>query len=334
MTMNLVTTEASASAAKTGTAGRFRIQIIEGNRLGSSGYWPRETIERDGPVVFGRGTHIFLDHLSESESWDRPEGSVGKLAGVIDSDPVYEEASDENGHSEGLYAEAQFFPMYHEFITAIAPYVGMSIRAMAEAEPRQMGTDENGHAIYEAYITKIHEGMSVDVVTKAGAGGRILEAIESERPNIPPHIKDKLLPDSAEESNKGEIDMGALTEETASALVEGIGKLNDLLAKPAAAEASPAEEAEQPEVDADKLVEAITKVQTSDLAESARARVLDAIKESKGAADVDALIAAEAEYTKKILEESGGVGRQVGGSADAPIKTTFTNVREASKAWA
>src|SRR5690606_37649479 len=56
-----------------------------------------------------------------------------------------------------------------DHISSLAQQVGLSIRAAGEIEETSTGRVVRG----------IHEGLSVDVVTRAGAGGRLVNMSES-----------------------------------------------------------------------------------------------------------------------------------------------------------
>ena len=115
----------AATAAQDGGL-RYRARLIEGDRQGSSGYYPREVIERDGPTTWPQGTQVFMDHPGEMERHDRPERSVRDLAGRIDSTPVYE--------GDGLYADVYLSPWSAGIVREMADDIGMSIRAGATVE--------------------------------------------------------------------------------------------------------------------------------------------------------------------------------------------------------
>lgn len=149
---------------------RFRARIIEGDRWGSSGYYSREVLERDGPNVWPQGTQVFLDHPTESENYERPERSIRDLAGRIDSTPVYE--------NDGLYADIAVYPHVLPVIEAMVGDIGLSIRAAAETEQGEAAGRRG------ALITRLVEGFSVDFVTRAGAGGRVVSLAESARTKV------------------------------------------------------------------------------------------------------------------------------------------------------
>jgi hypothetical protein len=160
----------SLATAETGQGRRFRARLIAGDVLGSSGYYSREVVERDGPKVFPAGTHVYLDHPTESEKFDRPERSIRDLAGRIASTPVYER--------DGLYADVEVIPQIAPTIEALQDDIGMSIRASGTYE---LG-ERDGRQV--KVITALTAAESVDFVTKAGAGGRITALIESARKEL------------------------------------------------------------------------------------------------------------------------------------------------------
>jgi hypothetical protein len=137
---------------------------------GSSGYYPAEVLERDGPKVFAKGTQMFLDHPTDAEESDRPERSVKDLAAALTSDARWE-ATGKAG--PGLYADAQVFEPFRPFINEASKSIGVSIRAMGAAES---GTAEGRTG---PIIKKLSAAKSIDFVTAAGAGGKILQLYEA-----------------------------------------------------------------------------------------------------------------------------------------------------------
>lgn len=145
----------------------YEIKLIAPGK-GSSAFYPAEVLKRDGPGVFKASTHVYLNHATRAEEAERPEGDVKNLAGVLTTNAVYHEA---HAKGPGLYARMKVFADHGQLVEEKAPHVGMSIRA-------------NGSALMEAGKPKLHEGLpilaklthaeSVDVVTRAGAGGMIL----------------------------------------------------------------------------------------------------------------------------------------------------------------
>lgn len=147
------------------SGGRFKIGVITPG-TGSSGTYPRETIEAAGrDKVFPAGTHMYLDHATEAQDWERPEGSIRDLVGVLTEDAHWD---DESG---GLVAEARIYTHWKPILAEMADDIGVSIRASGEVK----------EADGERIVTRLVEARSVDFVTKAGRGGRVLEVLESAR---------------------------------------------------------------------------------------------------------------------------------------------------------
>lgn len=163
---------------KDGTAS---IKIIQAGQ-GSSGYYPADVLKRDGPKVFTEGTHVYLDHPSATEESDRPERSVKDLAGSLTGPATWEETG---AAGPGLYAPVKFIDSVAPHINAIAAISGMSIRASGTAGVREV----DGKKVRS--IESIDAAHSIDVVTRAGAGGKVLDLIESARTRGPQNEQEK-----------------------------------------------------------------------------------------------------------------------------------------------
>ncbi|MEE9401243.1 MAG: hypothetical protein V3V32_04410 [Dehalococcoidia bacterium] len=139
---------------------------------GSSGYYPPDVLERDGPTAYTAGTQMFWNHQTETEALERPEGDLRDLAGELMSAAHY----DEHGPAgPGLYANAKVFKSYEGAVDELAPHIGVSIRAMGRVKEGE--ADGRKGMIVQA----ITSAVSADFVTAAGAGGQILELFESAR---------------------------------------------------------------------------------------------------------------------------------------------------------
>lgn len=152
---------------------RYRALLIKAG-WGASGYYGEEVLRRDGPKIWPAGTHSYLNHPTLTEQIDQPERAVEDLASVIVTDPVWDSAED------GLVAVVEVFPQWTTLLNErFAKQIGLSIRAY--------GTAEHGEAEGREgpIITSLDEGISVDWVTRAGAGGKVLELIESARSTGP-----------------------------------------------------------------------------------------------------------------------------------------------------
>ena len=75
--------EAKKPGEKDDGAGRYRIRIIAPGR-GSTGMYTAPNLAESAPL-FVPGTHMFFDHQTMTEDWERPERSVRDLAGVFES---------------------------------------------------------------------------------------------------------------------------------------------------------------------------------------------------------------------------------------------------------
>lgn len=153
-----------------GTDGLATIKLIQPG-WGSSGYYGKDLLERDGAKTFPVGTKMFWDHLTESEERERPEGSLNNLAAEIVSPPKFMEGAD----GPGLYAEAKVFEPFREAVNELAPHIGVSIRADGRAH---LGEAEGRRG---QIVDELVAGHSVDFVTTPGAGGKITQLFESYR---------------------------------------------------------------------------------------------------------------------------------------------------------
>lgn len=157
-------TEQSLAAAKNG---RILVRVIDEGQ-GVSGYFPADVLEQAArDRIFPKGTRMHLDHPGQNSGDDLPERSVKDWVAVLAEDARY------NPDDKSLEAEAEVFSAWKQVIEDLAPHVGTSIRAYATVAA-------DGYT-----ITRLTEGLSVDFVTQAGRGGKVLEILESARPGKP-----------------------------------------------------------------------------------------------------------------------------------------------------
>lgn len=150
----------------------YEIKLIAPGK-GATAFYPSEVLKRDGPKVFTKETHVYLNHPTQLEESQRPEGDVKNLAGVLISDAVYYES---HAKGPGLYARMKVFADHGALVEEKAAHVGMSIRASGV---REAGAMRDGLPVLKELIA----AESVDVVTRAGAGGMILtEAARTANP--------------------------------------------------------------------------------------------------------------------------------------------------------
>lgn len=265
--------------------GKYRIRIIVPGQ-GSSGIYTAENLAASAPL-FKAGTEMFIDHPTESEEWERPERSIRDYAGVFLEDATV-------GEDGALYTICKVFSGVNETIRDKWEHIGVSINAWCN-EP-----------IAETGVVPVFAGVrSVDFVTAPGAGGAVIDLLESNRNNS---ITKEAGMDKEIESKfdelKGEI----------ASLVEAIGsKLESAVAAIQEAKVEePAEKVEEASVDVDAAIEAGKKLAESGLPEAAVVRVREAVK--KGT-DVDSALEAERAYLKEavaatatpVVDESAGV---------------------------
>lgn len=158
--------------ASSATGARARITIISPGQ-GSSGYYPPETIA-EAAGLFAPGTHMYLDHATESERVERGVRSLEKLVGVIESAPTL-------SPSGALLADVKIMPAWQPFVREAYPYIGVSISASGEVEESEHGRT----------ITRLTAVESVDFVTKGGRGGKIDALLESAAPAVESTARDK-----------------------------------------------------------------------------------------------------------------------------------------------
>lgn len=185
--------------------GTIPIKIIQPG-WGSSGYYPAEVLERDGPQIFQKGMHMYWNHPTLTEDAERPERDLKDLAAVLSSDARWD-AKGPKG--PGLYADAKVFDAYQSHVDSLAENIGVSIRAMGKA---QQGTVDGRTG---PIITELTAGRSVDFVTAPGAGGEILTLFEAART-----VRTGQNPDAGAVPALAATDSVAITESTSEVDME------------------------------------------------------------------------------------------------------------------
>lgn len=162
ITERLITLE----SATRDDSGQLLVEFITPG-WGSSGYYSPEVVEAAAPL-FAVGTHLYLDHPTPTEDSERPVRSVKDLAAVIVEAGTWSDG--------GIRGKVKPFGPYRELLLDedFAKNIGLSIRASAsdivigEAEGRK-----------GPIIESLVDLKSVDFVTRAGRGGRVLQVLES-----------------------------------------------------------------------------------------------------------------------------------------------------------
>lgn len=142
------------------TGAKIAITIITPGQ-GSSGYYPVETIAA-AAHLFPAGTHMYINHQTETEEWERPEGDLNKLAGALATPATI------NPETGALEATAEIFESHRTFLADRAHIIGVSINGVASINP-------------DGIVEAIHSIRSVDFVTRPGRGGRIDQILEHQK---------------------------------------------------------------------------------------------------------------------------------------------------------
>ena len=251
--------------------GKYRIRIIVPGQ-GSSGIYTAENLAASAPL-FKAGTEMFIDHPTESEEWERPERSIRDYAGVFLEDATV-------GEDGALYTICKVFSGVNEIIRDKWEHIGVSINAWCN-EP-----------IAETGVVPVFSGVrSVDFVTAPGAGGAVIDLLESNRNNS---ITKEAGMDKEIESKFSDL------ETKFASLIGALGtKFDSVVASIQESKVEePAEKVEEASVDVDAAIEAGKKIAESGLPEAAVARVREAVKNG---ADVDSALEAERAYLKEAV---------------------------------
>lgn len=245
--------------------GKYRIRIIVPGQ-GSSGIYTAENLAESAPL-FKAGTEMFIDHPTESEEWERPERSIRDYAGVFLEDATV-------GEDGALYTVCKVFSGVNELIKDKWEHIGVSINAWC-ADP----ISENG------IVPPIAGVRSVDFVTTPGAGGAIVDLLESNR-------NDNYVKEAGMDK-----DIASKFDELKASLIEALNsKLEAAVAT--IQEAKAQEPTEEASVDVDSVLEAGRKIAESGLPEAAIVRVREAVK---AGADVDSALESERAYLKEAV---------------------------------
>lgn len=209
------------------TTSRFKVILIQeglGN-LGDCFYYTKECL-RGATSVF-EGVKCYADHPNQIESQVRPERSTRDIIGHFERVEYREENGRAMLMADLVLLEGAQFEWAKSLLTnAIeyskkyqdADFVGLSINAQGEASTAPILDFVDSNEIPESALTKLRKAMadgideirpvailknavSVDLVTEAGAGGRILTMMER---NKAPMKKKTKVTESEGEKKEGE----------------------------------------------------------------------------------------------------------------------------------
>lgn len=282
---------------------RYRVRLIEGDKLGSTGYYPAAMLRRDGPKVFVKGTPMYLDHQTPEMKRLQPNGSVTTYAGELAEDAVYE--------NDGLYADIEVFEHQRPLIKSLKDKIGISIRGRGESIKESIG----GQLV--PVFQNLLMAHSADFVVKAGAGGKIVQILES-----------ALEAETASEEETEEQDM---SKEILDA-IESLKTENNLRFTALEEAAKPVETAVEEDSYA-KALEIAEAFAGSDLDAEGRKRVL-ALHKADSTSTIASLIEAEEAYVKRTvkvadadgieeLEESAGADKTPSAAITPKVPTRW-----------
>ena len=271
--------EAKKPGAQDDGAGRYRIRIIAPGR-GSTGMYTAPNLAESAPL-FVPGTHMFFDHQTMTEDWERPERSVRDLAGVFES-------AAEIMPDGSLEADIKVYPSANGIIRERWADIGVSINGWSVEE---IGPD--------GVVPPLAGIQSVDFVTRAGAKGAVLEVLESDghwRVKNPPAPTNPTTESEHQEEQavKPEEIVKAVSEAVAAAMPAAVKEAAAMLA---ADQEKKVTEAQKKAAAVDPYEAAAKIAEAEDLPKEARARVMEAVKRGAG---VDDAIEAERAYIKAI----------------------------------
>ena len=274
--------------------GKYRIRIIMPGQ-GSSGIYTAENLAESAPL-FKAGTEMFIDHPTETEEWERPERSIRDYAGVFLEDATV-------GEDGALYTVCKVFSGVNDLIKDKWEHIGVSINAWCN-EP-----------IAETGVVPVFAGVrSVDFVTAPGAGGGIVDLLESNRNNS--ITKEGTVDEKLLESKFDEL-KASLVEAISSKLESAVAAIQEAKVE------EPAEKVAEAsvDVDVDSAIEAGKKIAESGLPEAAVARVREAVKKGE---DVDSALEAERAYLKEAVAATATP--VVEESAEGSLKASFSKI--------
>lgn len=164
---SLITEALTGKPVQTGEPGRYLLRIIDAGE-GSTAFYPPAVLKQAAADrIFSLGTQMHLDHPTEAEERERPIRSMKDLAAVFIEDAYF------NEDAQALDVPIKVAAPYQPLIEDLWEYIGASIHAFIEAE------DKPGKPVAKRFVPDPRN--TVDFVTKAGRGGRVLEVLESAR---------------------------------------------------------------------------------------------------------------------------------------------------------
>ena len=299
---------------KTGSGLTIDCVILEGDRWGASGYYPATVLERDA-AKFVEGTQIHLDHTEDGKV-----DSAGTLMGTLSETARY--VVEDDGRKV-LRAPLHFYSTgthNADWVRERMRSLGLSIRAgVTFASGTRAGRTGK-------IVTSFTEAFSVDVVARAGAGGKFGMIKESAHPAL---AKEEAQKGNTVEKEERDALVAAMAPALATAVAEAMAPALTSVTT-ALGEVKKAQES----MGADKALtasEVASQLTTAKLSESAAARVWAVYEEDAK------LVKAEIVKETAIRDEAVAEARKGMGNVqfDEDGKPTGDAVKEAAmpKGW-
>lgn len=263
---------------------KARIRLISAG-MGSSGYYSEEVLERDSASAFPAGTHLYFNHLTDSQRWDSDGArDVRDLVGETLSDAEYDP------ETKSSWADALFYHKTIDQVKQIAPAIDLSIEAKGKRD------EETGE------VTEIvpHPRNAVSLVDRGGRDGKIVsfeEAIALFRPDLIESARIDSSDNTPVKESQLEMkpeDISAIVDAVTTALEPRFTKIEETL-KPAENNSTVAD-----------VVEALI---SADLTESLRKRVYESADPVAELETIQAIKESLAEGVKAEDKETFSVGR-------------------------
>ena len=282
----------STTTAPVRKGSRWRT-IVATPGQGSSGYYSEEVLKRDAEKIISPGGQSFINH----DMSRNPKDLIG----------YFPEGSYWSEEDNAVVADLEVFSHWKDFVTEVAPHVGMSIFALGEAD-----SEGNVTAIIEDDLNGCDlvarpglKGSKLDKLYEsavAGSGGKPSTTVVQENEGM---MMDQEIKDAFK----------ALTDQISALVAEKDATI--------AAEA-------QAKVDTDAVAQALESysaavdaVEKAELLDVQRAEILEAAKRGEEVAPlIESAIKvrdAAVEAARAKVAEEGGAGRILGESADFKI---------------
>ncbi len=234
---------AGDSVAKDGK--RFSVILIKeglGN-LKDCAYYTRGALQKAASDGIFEGKKLYVDHPSASEEEDRPERSVKDVGGYFEN--VRFEIEGDRSHLAGdlVILSGASFDQSRSLIRESVAYsekhegdlIGLSINANGDADavpfdeflktttipsavlPKLEKAQSQGATVIRV-VKQIESAVSCDLVTEAGAGGRVVKMLEQEKRMakkiVEAEEKKEAFPPKADKSGDSAAPVKAEAEET------------------------------------------------------------------------------------------------------------------------